>query len=41
MTFMNLIELEELAAKCFKGGFSTFYKERTAFIEDYQFLIYI
>jgi len=33
---MTLIELEQLAAKCFKD-FSTYYKERTAFIEDYQF----
>lgn len=33
---MNLIELEQLAAKCFKD-FNTYYKERTAFIEDYQF----
>lgn len=33
---MNFIELEELAAKCFKD-FNTYYKERTAFIEDYQF----
>ena len=33
---MTLIELERLAAKCFKD-FSTYYKERTAFIEDYQF----
>ena len=33
---MNVIELEHLAAKCFKD-FGTYYKERTAFIEDYQF----
>ena len=33
---MNVIELEQLAAKCFKD-FGTYYKERTAFIEDYQF----
>lgn len=33
---MTLIELEQLAAKCFKD-FNTYYKERTAFIEDYQF----
>ena len=33
---MTFIELEQLAGKCFKD-FSTYYKERTAFIEDYQF----
>lgn len=30
------MNLEQLAAKCFKN-FDTYYKERTAFIEDYQF----
>lgn len=30
------MNLEQLAAKCFKD-FDTYYKERTAFIEDYQF----
>ena len=33
---MTRIKLEQLAAKCFKD-FNTYYKERTAFIEDYQF----
>lgn len=33
---MKSIELEQLAAKCFKD-FNTYYKERTAFIEDYRF----
>lgn len=33
---MTLIELEQLAAKCFKD-FDAYYKERTAFIWDYQF----
>ena len=33
---MTRIKLEQLAAKCFKD-FGTYYKERTAFIEDYQF----
>ena len=33
---MNFIELEKLAAKCFKD-FDAYYKECTAFIEDYRF----
>lgn len=33
---MTLIELERLVAKYFKD-FNTYYKECTAFIEDYQF----
>lgn len=33
---MSYLDLEEKASKCFKD-FKTYYKERTSFIEDYQF----
>jgi len=33
---MRFIDFEEKASKCFED-FETYYKERTAFIDDYQF----